>query len=66
MYKAIEMFTDLQDGDHKYEIGDTFPRKGKRVNPARYAELAGPDNKRGAPVIEKIAVMRKVKKPAAE
>ena len=29
MYKVIHFFTDLQDNDFAYEVGDTFPRKGK-------------------------------------
>lgn len=54
MYKAIERFKDLKDDGYLYEVGDRFPRKGKRVAPSRYAELAGSDNKRGRPVIEKV------------
>lgn len=53
-YKAIERFTDLKDDNYLYEVGDRFPRKGKRVAPARYAELSGSNNKRGRPVIKKV------------
>lgn len=53
-YKAIEPFKDLKDDGYFYKVGDRFPRKGKRVAPARYAELAGSDNKRGRPVIKKV------------
>lgn len=53
-YKAIERFKDLKDDGYIYEVGDRFPRKGKRVAPTRYTELSGSDNKRGRPVIEKV------------
>lgn len=53
-YKAIERFKDLTDNKYVYEVGDKFPRKGKRVSKARYAELLGSDNKRGRPVIEEV------------
>lgn len=51
-YKAIERFKDLKDDRYLYEVGDKYPRKGKRVSKARIAELLGSDNKRGRPVIE--------------
>lgn len=51
-YKAIERFKDLKDDGYIYEVGDKYPRKGKRVSKARIAELLGSDNKRGRPVIE--------------
>jgi hypothetical protein len=54
MYKAIEHFKDLKDNGFIYEVGDTYPRKGKRVSKARIAELSGSDNKRGRPVIEEV------------
>lgn len=53
MYKVLEYFTDLQDGDNPYYPGDTFPRKGLKVSEARIAELAGPNNRRKKPLIAK-------------
>ena len=53
-YKAIERFKDLKDDGYIYEVGDKYPRKGKRVSKARIAELLGSDNKRGRPVIEEV------------
>ena len=47
MYKVIEMFTDLQDENYRYEPGDTFPRKGLKVSKERLEELASTNNKRG-------------------
>lgn len=54
MYKVIEYFTDLHDGDHEYHEGDVFPREGVEVTEERLAELSGEDNKRGIPLIEKV------------
>lgn len=62
MYKVIEHFTDLQDNDHPYNVGDTFPRSGLSVSDGRIAELAGNHNKRGIPLIE--LVKEEPKKPA--
>lgn len=52
MYKAIEHFTDLQDNNYSYNVGDIFPRSGYDVSEERLAELAGSANKRGKAVIE--------------
>ena len=52
MYKVIKFFTDLQDNDHPYNVGDVFPRKGVTVSAERLAELAGNYNKQGQPLIE--------------
>ena len=54
MLKAIEFFTDLQDNNYAYNVGDTFPRVGLDVSEERLKELAGSDNKRGRPVITEI------------
>lgn len=52
MYKVIKYFTDLQDNSHPYNVGDTFPRKGVKVDESRIAELSGSDNKQGVPLIK--------------
>lgn len=54
MYKAIEMFTDLQDDNYKYEVGDEYPRLGLKPSLARVKELCGSDNLRGRAVIEEV------------
>lgn len=71
MYKVIKFFTDLQDDNFPYEVGDTFPRKGVTVTEERLAELAGSNNKRKEPLIElveapKKATTRKAVKKTAE
>ena len=54
MYKVIKHFTDMQDGNFAYEIGDTYPRKGMSVLPSRIKELATDKNRQGVPLIEEI------------
>ena len=57
MYKVKEMFTDLQDKDYRYEVGDEYPRLGYKPSLARIKELSGSDNLRGRAVIEEVADM---------
>lgn len=54
MYKVIKFFTDLQDNNHPYEVGDEYPRKGATVLPSRLKELASENNRQGQPLIEEI------------
>lgn len=54
MYKVISFFTDLQDFNHPYKVGDVFPRQGMNVSEERLKELAGSRNKQGKPLIEKV------------
>lgn len=54
MYKALEMFTDLQDNNFKYEVGDEYPRLGLKPSLARIKELSGSDNLRGRAVIKEV------------
>ena len=62
MYKVIESFFDLQDGNYAYEPGDGFPREGFKVSDDRLAELAGTDNRRGMKLIEKVEAKKRTKK----
>ena len=54
MYKVIESFTDLQDNNYVYYVGDTFPHNGVDVDAGRIVELASDKNRRGVPLIEEI------------
>lgn len=54
MYKVISIFTDLQDNNYKYAVGDTYPRKGYVPAAERIAELASDKNKRKRVLIEEI------------
>jgi hypothetical protein len=53
MYKVVKHFTDLQDDNHAYNTGDTFPRKGFKVDEKRIQELLGNDNKQGTSLIKR-------------
>ena len=55
MYKVIKSFTDLQDNNYAYYVGDTFPHNGVEVDAERIAELASDKNRLGVPLIEEIA-----------
>ena len=55
MYKVIKSFTDLQDNNHAYYVGDTFPRNGVDVDAERIAELSSYKNLQGVPLIEEVA-----------
>lgn len=55
MYKVIKSFTDLQDNNYAYSVGDTFPHNGVDVGAERIAELASDKNRLGVPLIEEIA-----------
>lgn len=52
MYKVISYFTDLQDSNHPYKVGDVFPRLGMNVSEARLKELSSSNNRRKKPLIE--------------
>ena len=54
MYKGIKHFTDMQDNNFAYQVGDEYPRKGMSVLPSRIKELAGKKNRQGCPLIEEI------------
>ena len=55
MYKVIKYFTDLQDNNYAYYVGDTFPRNGIEVGAERIAELSSDKNLQGVPLIEEVA-----------
>ena len=54
MYKVIKRFTDMQDNNFAYQVGDEYPRKGMSVLPSRIRELATDKNRQGVPLIEEI------------
>lgn len=64
MYKVIKHFVDLQDNNHKYDVGDRYPRKGLNVLQSRINELASNKNKQKTPLIEEIP--EKVEEPKKE
>ena len=54
MYKVIKYFTDLQDNNYAYYVGDTFPRNGVEVCAERIAELSSDKNLQSVPLIEEV------------
>lgn len=52
MYRVLRDFADLQDREHIYRAGDTFPRSGLSPDEGRIAELSSPRNRLGVPLIE--------------
>ena len=54
MYKVIKYFTDLQDNNYAYYVGDTFPHNGVEASAERVAELSSDKNLQGVPLIEEV------------
>ena len=52
MYEVIHYFTDLQDNEYPYNVGDEFPRDGLTVSEERLKELSGSNNKQHKPLIK--------------
>jgi len=53
-YRVIQRFVDLQDNNHRYEVGDKFPRLNANVSKKRIQELSSAENRRKIPLIEEI------------
>lgn len=51
-YKVIHRFTDLQDRNYPYGVGDIFPRQGLKVSDERLFELSSDKNKQRKPLIQ--------------
>lgn len=54
MYKVIHFFTDLQDFNHPYNVGDIFPRTGLKVSEERFKELSCENNKQHKVLIKEV------------
>lgn len=52
MYEVIHYFTDLQDNEYPYNVGDVFPHDGLTVSDERLKELSGSNNKQHKPLIK--------------
>lgn len=57
MYRVLRFFRDLQDNNHAYHVGDTFPHDGMTVTEKRLLELSTDKNRRHMPLIEKVEVV---------
>ena len=56
MYRVIKYFTDLQDNNHAYHVGEQFPHDGMEVSEARLIELSTNKNRQNVPLIAKVEV----------
>lgn len=65
MHKAIVSFTDLQDNNYKYQVGDIFPHKGMKVSAERIEELSTDKNRRHIPVIAEVVEEEKAEQKSA-
>lgn len=54
-YEVIKYFTDLQDNDYEYNVGDIFLRKRLRVTDERLRELSTDKNRQRVPLIKPIS-----------
>ena len=45
MYEVMHSFTDLQDSNYRYNVGDTYPRDGLKVSVERLLELSSSHNR---------------------
>lgn len=54
MYEVIHFFTDLQDNEYPYNVGDLFPRDGLEVSEERLKELSSSKNLQKRPLIKKV------------
>lgn len=65
-YVVLKYFEDLQDNNHKYRVGDTYPREGLEPSEDRIKELSTPENIRKEILIEKQKSVKKTWKDSEE
>ena len=54
-YEVLEYFTDLQDGNYEYKVGDVYPHAGYTPTEKRINDLASDNNVRNHPIIKAIS-----------
>jgi hypothetical protein len=54
MYKVVKLFTDLQDNNHKYKVGDEYARLGLKPSLARIRELSSDENRQKTILIKEV------------
>lgn len=57
-YEVIKYFTDLQDNDYEYNVGNIFPRDGLRVTDERLRELSTDENRQQVALIKPISEVK--------
>ena len=53
-YEVLEYFTDLQDNDYEYNVGDVYPHEGYTPTDKRINDLVSDNNVRKHPIIKAI------------
>ncbi|PTE79303.1 hypothetical protein BUY98_08825 [Staphylococcus gallinarum] len=54
-FTVLHAFTDLQDKDKVYNVGDSFPKPAnKKVSDKRIEELSTDKNKQGKALIQEV------------
>ena len=56
-YRVIKAFADLQDGGHRYKVGDAYPREGAIVLERRLESLLSANNRQRTPLIAETEVV---------
>lgn len=64
MYIVLKNFKDLEDGDHKYLMGEEYPRKGYTPTEERIKALSSEDNKACMKLIKEVKASKDEAKPA--
>ena len=70
MYIVTRNFVDLADGNHRYKLGDEYPRKGANPSEERIENLLKGNNQAGLKLIKEVKGAEepkeepKAKKPA--
>lgn len=64
MYIVVSAFTDLQDNNYIYQVGDEYPRRGFKASDERIASLSSTDNKIGLVLIERVEDKKETKRVA--
>lgn len=59
-YRVIKAFADLQDGGHRYKVGDAYPREGAIVLERRLESLLSANNRQRTPLIAETEVETEV------
>lgn len=54
MYKVVRRFKELKHDGHIYEVGDQYPKEGKKATKARLEELSTTKNKYQEIYIEEV------------
>ena len=53
-HKVIRRFQEVKHDNHVYEVGDSYPKEGKKATKARLEELSTKENKYKQIYIEEV------------